>query len=59
MEKVTLWGRREVYAGIWCGNMREIGHLEDPRRRWEDYIKMDLQEVGCGGGNGLDQSGSG
>jgi hypothetical protein len=20
-----------------------------PRRRWEDHIKMDLQEVGCGG----------
>jgi hypothetical protein len=20
-----------------------------PRHRWEDYIKMDLQEVGCGG----------
>jgi len=19
-----------------------------PRRKWEDYIKMDLQEVGCG-----------
>jgi hypothetical protein len=19
-----------------------------PRRRWKDYIKMDLQEVGCG-----------
>ena len=22
--------------------------LERPRCRWEDYIKMDLQEVGCG-----------
>ena len=22
--------------------------LGRPRRRWEDYIKMDLQEVGCG-----------
>jgi hypothetical protein len=20
-----------------------------PRRRWEDNVKMDLQEVGCGG----------
>jgi hypothetical protein len=20
-----------------------------PRRRWEDNIKMDLQEIGCGG----------
>jgi hypothetical protein len=23
--------------------------LERPRRRWEDNIKIDLQEVGCGG----------
>ena len=23
--------------------------LKGPRRRWEDNIKMDLQEVGCGG----------
>ena len=31
--------------------------LERPRRRWEDNVKMDLQEVGCG--HGLDWSGSG
>jgi hypothetical protein len=23
--------------------------LERPRHRWEDNIRMDLQEVGCGG----------
>jgi len=23
--------------------------LGRPRRRWEDYIKMDLKEVECGG----------
>jgi hypothetical protein len=23
--------------------------LERPRRKWEDSIKMDIQEVGCGG----------
>jgi len=23
--------------------------LERPRHRWEDNIKMDLQDVGCGG----------
>jgi len=28
------------------------------RRRWEDNIKMDLQEVGCGR-HGLDWAGSG
>jgi len=25
------------------------GTLGRPRRRWEDNIKMDVQEVGCGG----------
>ena len=23
--------------------------LERPKRRWEDNIKMDLEEMGCGG----------
>jgi hypothetical protein len=27
--------------------------LERPRRRWEDNIKMDLQEVGWGAWTGL------
>jgi hypothetical protein len=27
--------------------------LERPRRRWEDNIKMDLREVGCGAQTGL------
>ena len=35
--------------GFWWGNLREKT-LGRPRRRWEDNIKMDLQEVGgcCG-----------
>ena len=32
--------------------------LGKPRRRWEDNIKIDLQELGCGG-YGLDRAGSG
>jgi len=28
------------------GGKRPLGR---PRRRWQDNIKMDLQEVGCGG----------
>jgi hypothetical protein len=31
--------------------------LERPRRRWEDGIKMDLREIGWGGG--VDSHGSG
>jgi hypothetical protein len=33
--------------------------LGRPRRRWEDNNKMDLQEMGWGGGHGLDRYGSG
>jgi len=28
--------------------------LERPRRRWEDNIKMDIQDVGCGGVNWIE-----
>jgi len=28
--------------------------LGRPRRRWEDNIKMDIQEVGCGGMDWID-----
>ena len=31
--------------------------LGRPRRRWEDNIKMDIQEMGCGR-HGLDRIGS-
>jgi len=31
--------------------------LGRPRRRWENNMKIDLQEVGCGG-YGLDRAGS-
>jgi hypothetical protein len=36
-----------LHAGFWWGNLRERYHLE-PRHRWEDNIKMDIQEVGWG-----------
>ena len=50
-----------MYAVFWWDRLRESNHFEDPgvddddckwvrdfyrsRRRWEEYIKMDLQEV--------------
>jgi len=33
---------------ILMGKPEGNGPLRLPRRRWEDNIKMDLQEVGCG-----------
>jgi len=34
------------------GKGEEKRQLGRARRRWEDNIKMDLQEVGCGGMDG-------
>jgi hypothetical protein len=39
---------RGVYR-VLVGKPVEKRPLGIPRRRWEDNIKMDLQEVGCGG----------
>jgi len=39
---------RGVYR-VLVGKPEGKRSLGRPRRRWEDNIKMDLQEVGCGG----------
>jgi len=39
---------RGVY-GVLMGKPEGMIPLGRPGRRWEDNIKMDLQEVGCGG----------
>jgi hypothetical protein len=39
---------REVYK-VFVGKSEGKRPLGRPRRRWEDNIKIDLQEVGCGG----------
>ena len=38
----------EVCTRFWWGNLRERNHWGDPRSRWKDNIKTDLQEVGRG-----------
>ena len=40
-------GKRRVQG--FGGKPEGKRQLERPRRRWEDNIKMDLKEVGCGG----------
>ena len=40
--------RRGVHR-VLVGKPERKRPLGRPRRRWEDNIKMDLQEVGCGG----------
>jgi len=39
--------RRGVYR-VLVGKPERKRPLGRPKRRWEDNIKMDLQEVGCG-----------
>jgi hypothetical protein len=48
---------REAHTGVWWGNLKEGKYLEHADVRWEDNIKIDLQEVGRG--KGLDRSGLG
>ena len=40
--------RRDVYR-VLVGKPEGMRPLGRPRRRWEDNIKMDLKELGCGG----------
>ena len=40
--------RRGVYR-VFFGKPERKRALGRPRRRWDDNIKMDLQEVGCEG----------
>jgi len=44
--------KRGVYR-VLVGKPERKKPLERPRHRWEDNIKMDIQEVGCRG-YGLD-----
>ena len=44
----TYGDSRGVYR-VLVGKPEGKRPLRIPRRRWEDNIKMDLQEVGCGG----------
>ena len=44
---------RGVYR-FWVGKREGKMPMGRPRRRWEDNIKMDLQEVGGGGGDWME-----
>jgi hypothetical protein len=44
----TFGGGRGAY-GILVGKLERKNRLVRPRPRWGDNIKIDLQEVGCGG----------
>jgi hypothetical protein len=47
---------RGVYS-VLVGKPEGKRQLGRPRRRWEDKIKADLQEVGCGGMDWIETGG--
>jgi len=46
---VARMGQRRGLYGVLVGKSEGKRPLGRPRLRWEDNIKTDLQEVGCGG----------
>jgi hypothetical protein len=42
-------GKRRGVCRVLVGKPEGKRPLGKPRRRWENNIKMDFQEVGCGG----------
>jgi hypothetical protein len=48
-----VWKRRGVYM-ILVGNPEGKKPLRTPRRRWEDNIKMAVQDVRCEGMDWID-----
>jgi len=46
---VARMGERRCVHRVLVGKPEGKRPLGRPRHRWEDNIKMDLQEVGCGG----------
>jgi hypothetical protein len=48
-EDVSRLGERRCVYRVLVGKTERKRPLRRPRRRWEDIIKMDLQELGFGG----------
>jgi len=46
---VARMGKKRGVCRVLVGKPAGKRPLGRPRRRWEDNVKMDLQEVGCGG----------
>jgi len=46
---VARMGQRRGVYRVLVGKLEGRRPLGRPRRRWEDNIRMDLREVGCGG----------
>ena len=54
MGHVARIGENRGVYGVFMGKPKGKRPLGRPWRRWEDDIKMDLQELGCGGMDWID-----
>jgi len=45
----SAYGKRRCVYKVLVRKTEGKSQLGRPRRRWDNNIKMDLQEVGCGG----------
>jgi len=52
--RVARMGDSRAVYRVLVGKPEGNRPLGRPRRRWENNIKMDLQEVGCGGMDWID-----
>jgi hypothetical protein len=43
-----VWGERRDACSVLVGKPEANRTLGRPRRRWEDNIKIYIQEIGCG-----------
>jgi len=50
----STYGERRGVYGVLVGKPERKRPLRRPRRKWENNIKVDLQEVGCGGMDWID-----
>ena len=50
----SMYGENRCVHRILVGEPEVKRPLRTPRRRWENYIKMDFQDVGCGGMDWID-----
>ena len=53
---VARMGKSRGVYKVLVGKPEEKRQLGRPRCRWEDNIKMDLREVGCGGMDRIDMA---
>jgi len=53
-EHVVCMGEKRGVYEVLVGKPEGRRPIGRPRHRWEDNIKMDLQEVGCGGMNWIE-----